>query len=562
MTTAGVRWPSKDEYDVTIAHWKETVWDQDIRSGMLAYDNLGICRFGGANLYVCVYKIGDWMIRCFCYNAIHPVPADILQRYRAIDRFCRANTNRVSALVPVTYIEQGIAVGPRFLPIIKIPFLTGCPSLGEFLVDHYREQPTVQRLCDAWLRMIREMEMASMAHGDLDLSNVLVEMRNNELTLRLIDYDNAWIPELQGLKQTEYGHANFQHPSFIPPHERPYNAEMDRFAALVIYISLRTLVDHPELYDQWGADESERLLLAEADYRQAGLANSLLSQLRGLSKPDLYPYIDELNACLREARMPCSLGVISRLAQQSAPGLPPQLQSQAMPVPVQKAPVAMWKQAVYTNASPFPNQVPPATSFRAVDMPAQSPAQPPSYNSNVRSNEREGAQPPLPIWQNGRSPSPPAPSRDVNSQLPQAGPWDGNIPFNPASPPDPWGRLAPANPLFQPPPPIVAGPPSNLAPHTQDLPAPLSEKTWTNPHRLFVAALIALIVLVLAIAGLVIYFVIVRYSGNLTQQSSMAHAHTQLLAFCPLLTLLRCKQSLIPKSSRCQGQGGSNAANE
>src|SRR5207302_11322506 len=123
----------------------------------------------------------------------------------------------------------------------------------------------------ALFRMIRVIVAVSMAHGDLDLSNVLVEQHNTHVILRLIDYDNTWIPELVGRNQTEHGHENFQHPSFMPPHQRPYYAGMDRFSALVIYISLKMLVSHPRLYDDWGANEADRLLLSEQDYQNAGL---------------------------------------------------------------------------------------------------------------------------------------------------------------------------------------------------------------------------------------------------------------------------------------------------
>lgn len=357
MTMAGAPWPTRDEYDIAVARWTETIWDADIRSGTLAYDNMGICRFGGANLYVSIYKIGDWMVRCFCSKpGKKQTPLDIQERYQAIDRFGRTHAQRISALVPITYLEQGITVGMRVLPIVKMPFLTGCPSLGEFIMDSYYDHTTMQRLCAAWLRMIGELETASMAHGDLDLTNVLVQQTASELTLKLIDYDNTWIPELAGHGQTECGHIHFQHPQFLPPHPRPYSVEMDRFSALVMYISLKTLVTQPKLYEDWGADESERLLLVDTDYQNAGLAGSRLEQLRSLSSPDMYPYIDELSASLREARMPCSLTTLTQgavlphfTAQPMQTVRTMQPQRPAGPVAPARAD---WKNAVY-NANAF-----------------------------------------------------------------------------------------------------------------------------------------------------------------------------------------------------------------
>lgn len=373
MTMAGTRWPTRDEYDIAVARWTETIWDADIRSSTLAYDNMGICRFGGANLYVSIYKIGDWMVRCFCSKPGKQTPVDITERYMAIDRYCRANLQRVSALLPVTYLEQGITVGMRVLPIVKMPFLAGCPSLGEFLMDYYFDRAIMQRLSEAWLRMIGELEAASMAHGDLDLTNVLVQQQGTKLTLKLIDYDNTWIPELAGRGQTEYGHTHFQHPQFLLPGQRPYNVEMDRFSALVIYISLKTLVTHPELYEDWGADESDRLLLSETDYQHAGLAGSRIEQLRQVGGPELYPYIDELSASLREGRMPRSLSIIPYGS------LPPQFPAQPAQhtqSPRSTAPAAParadWRNAVYNANALF--ATPPSPS--QLQPPVQPPAQP------------------------------------------------------------------------------------------------------------------------------------------------------------------------------------------
>jgi hypothetical protein len=353
MTAAAVLWPTKDEYDVAIAGWTETIWDPDLRSGILSCDNMGICRFGGANLYVCIYKIGNWMVRCFCSKSSSSPPADIRGRYIAIDRFCRTNAGRVSALLPVTYLEYGITVGTRTLPIVKMPFLAGCPSLGEFIMDHYQDRAMMQLLSAAWLRMMRELETAQMAHGDLDLSNVLVEQHDTNLTLKIIDYDSIWIPELAGRNQTEYGHTNFQHPNFLPPRQRPYNAEMDRFSALVIYISLKTLVSHPNLYEDWGADESDRLLLSEADYLNAGLVDSRIAQLRKLSSPDMLSFLDELNMSLRDQRMPRSLGEIAFLAQFMLK-LPSSQPVQPSRPSIAPAPaVSIWKDAVYSMNTVF-----------------------------------------------------------------------------------------------------------------------------------------------------------------------------------------------------------------
>ena len=303
------RWPLKEEYDVALMNLRRTVLDLDIRAGQLATDKSGILPYGGANLYICIYRVSDWMVRFFRTNPNYHTPDDIQERYRAIARYCDEHT--LSCLLPVTYIERGILIGNRVFPLVKMPFLSGCLPLGEFVLDNYQESEVMHRLCDAWLRMIHELEEAHIAHGDLDLTNVLVQEQGQRLTLKLIDYDNMWIPDLRTHTQTEYGHVHFQHPCYMPPNVRPYNQEMDRFSAMSIYISLRTIAEHPELYDEYGANEDDRLLFSEYDYKNAGLVDSRLQQLRALNIRELMPYLDELDDALKGKRMPCSLDDIS-----------------------------------------------------------------------------------------------------------------------------------------------------------------------------------------------------------------------------------------------------------
>jgi hypothetical protein len=444
-------WPGRDEYDLAMARWTETLFDPELRSGRLDYDHLGIRRYGGANLYTCVYRVGNWMVRCFCSNGKRQPPTDIRGRYQAIARFSTVTQGRVSALAAITYEEQGIQVGTRILPLVKMPFFANCPSLGEFIMDHYLEAGVMQQLCDSWLRMIAEMEAAQVAHGDLDLSNVLVEQHGSTLVLHLIDYDNMWVPELDRHQQHEFGHLHFQHPAFMPPHSRPFTLAMDRFSALTIYISLNALITFPQLYDEWGADESERLLFTDSDYRNIDQPGNRIGLLRALSMPDLHSYIDELLASLRERRMPRSLASIS-----SSTGYRPATPAPAVvpsPAPVAilpPPPHADWKRAVYlappaTAAQPTPmDSSPRPPAFPAQPMPLNPTPAPPAF-----------AVQPMPL---NPTPAPPA----FPTQLTPSHPLPAPLAFP--------VQAAPLNPLLTPPTPVQPTP-SNPLPAPPAFPA-------------------------------------------------------------------------------------------
>jgi serine/threonine protein kinase len=344
MTTSLFDWPTKRDYDEAMLSLSQKIFDPEISKGKLVTSQLGrILSPGGANLYVCLYRIDDWIIRCFCRTDKKAPPLTITKRYENISTFCQNHSMSVSALLPITYIQKGIEIDivdrdsytlvkTAILPLVKMPFVKA-PSLGRFIAAHYKDTVCMQQLANAWLHLIQTLECAKIAHGDLDLTNILVEKQGTGLTLKLIDYDNMWLPTLEGLEQTEYGHEPFQHPSFQPPNKRPYNAEMDRFSALVIYLSIKALAARPQLYQDWGADDTNRLLFTKKDY-MAEIQNEggHITELEMLNIPELAPYIQELCSCLHRREMPRSLTTLAPIDTKSSE-VPPIIDTKSSEVP-------------------------------------------------------------------------------------------------------------------------------------------------------------------------------------------------------------------------------------
>jgi hypothetical protein len=290
--------------------------DADLTHGQLAtVMGTDPRRFGGAGLYVTVYRIGDWQVRCFCSNiATHSdPPRDIAERYQRIARFVEQRRAKMPALLRTHYLAEGIYVSGSWRPVIKSAWVTEAMRLGGFILEHRGNAQMMAALAEAWRLLVYELEHAPMAHGDLDLTNVLVQLTGRQPILRLIDYDNIWIPALDGRPQTECGHEAFQHPHFFRPlptpdtANRPYNKLMDRFSALVIYLSLLALSIEPRLYLELQASEDERLLFSRADYERPTLESSNIMLVRKRCGTRVEPFVNELLASLAENRMPQSL---------------------------------------------------------------------------------------------------------------------------------------------------------------------------------------------------------------------------------------------------------------
>lgn len=93
------------------------------------------------------------------------------------------------------------------------------PSIMSWLVEQFK------LLCE-------RLRKAQIAHGDLQHGNLIVNKRG----LRVIDYDGAYVPALNGMPSGELGHHNYQHPKRTSSDFGPY---LDNFSAWVIHVSLQ-----------------------------------------------------------------------------------------------------------------------------------------------------------------------------------------------------------------------------------------------------------------------------------------------------------------------------------
>ena len=97
-----------------------------------------------------------------------------------------------------------------------------------------------------------------------------------------------WVPALKGRHATETGHRAYQHPERS---EKDYGLEIDRFSALVIYLSLVALEQDATLWEQFHTGDN--LIFVREDFLQVG-RSPIWQQLRCIGSP----HIDQLAAAL------------------------------------------------------------------------------------------------------------------------------------------------------------------------------------------------------------------------------------------------------------------------
>jgi hypothetical protein len=203
---------------------------------------------GFASVYRMQNGKGSWAVRCFLHRI-----ADIRERYDLISRHLKKSP--LKCMVGFDYLPEGIRVKGAWHPVVKMEW-----SDGDTLNVHVRKNldhpKALRKLAASWAELIDTLERAGIAHGDLQHGNVLV--RDGQF--KLIDYDAMFVPSLGGRQSNEKGHPAYQHPQRTGAH---YNAQIDRFSALLIYTSLVALAKQPSLWKKF--DDEDNLLFRRSD---------------------------------------------------------------------------------------------------------------------------------------------------------------------------------------------------------------------------------------------------------------------------------------------------------
>jgi hypothetical protein len=279
MTT----YPAAADYYKAVQAPARTFTVSKLQQARFVWDALGptLARGSSAVVFQAAVEGTPQALRCFIRH-----DASGWERYTALGKFL-ASHDLNPFVPPVTWIDSAIWVNGTTWPVLQMPWIDGI-ALNEhidFLVTG-SDTAALTVLATKWRELVALMQGMEFAHGDLQHGNVIVDADG---TLRLIDFDGIWIPQLAGLPPPpEYGHPNYQHPSHYP-----WGRWLDTFSALVIYLSLVALAQHPAL---WPAlYNTKNLLFSKPDYYPP-FDTPVWKQLASLHDPQ----VDMLARRLRE----------------------------------------------------------------------------------------------------------------------------------------------------------------------------------------------------------------------------------------------------------------------
>ena len=239
-----------------------------LRGTLPAVDRLGMPLVTSGQ-FAYVYKLksmrggDDFAVRCF-----RGYLGDRDQRYRAIQEHLLAAP--VSYLSEFSYAPEGILVGGQRFPILFMKWIDG-PTLDLYIGEMLHRPDVLLHLSEEWLRLLNALQASGIAHGDLQHGNIIVEHGQ----LRLVDHDGIFVTKMTGWTASEVGHQHYQHPRRNAQH---FDAKLDRFSSLVIYLSLLSLAEQPDL---WREHHDENLLFTKTDFANPE-ASSLFKKIKEL----------------------------------------------------------------------------------------------------------------------------------------------------------------------------------------------------------------------------------------------------------------------------------------
>src|SRR5438309_5093388 len=216
-------WPDLTEYHEAVQHPPKAFADPGLKAVTLELDRFGMPKPAtGSNAVV--YKANEpgglltfkktWAIRCF----LRPI-SDHAERYEAISKHLRRV--RLPYDVNFQFLKQGIQIRSTWFPIVKMQWAKG-DLLHGHIEKHLGYPAALAALRAKWAILVRHLEAAQVAHGDLQHGNIMVRGGS----IQLVDYDGMWVPALRGRDATEIGHRAYQHPERSG---QDYGQEIDRF---------------------------------------------------------------------------------------------------------------------------------------------------------------------------------------------------------------------------------------------------------------------------------------------------------------------------------------------
>tara|TARA_B100001250_G_scaffold223804_1_gene191895 strand:- start:2551 stop:4461 length:1911 start_codon:yes stop_codon:yes gene_type:complete len=177
--------------------------------------------------------------------------------------------------VEFEYFNIAGYINNQEFPGIKMPYFDGKYLLNRFLNDNYGNISELNRFQKSLIETNNSIEKLKVTHGDIQHGNLIYF--NGEV--KLIDYDNMYVPSMTNYNSKEIGVLNYQHPCrTIDSHCQG----IDRFSIWILLLTSEVVKYRKDLYkdkislfepDDFESPESSDLFLKLTNSNEGNISN-------------------------------------------------------------------------------------------------------------------------------------------------------------------------------------------------------------------------------------------------------------------------------------------------
>ena len=281
-------WPSLVDYAQAVGGFPHiSILDPELQGGTPrrgANNNLIVYSGGFSGVFPIEVLSNTYALRCWTRDI-----GDAETRYEEISDYLKQY--RLPYFVDFAYVPEGILVNGIKYPITRMEWAEG-NTLCDFIEHNLQDARCLKTAAVEFQKMVEALHDRQISHGDLQDGNILLKRSGTDVEIKLIDYDSVFVPALCGQPDSIiFGVPAYQHPQRIASGE---NEKVDYFSELVIYLSLLSLVEKPDLWSQFGAPTEKRLLFIADDFKNPDQSD-VFRELENLS-----PDVKQLASKLKE----------------------------------------------------------------------------------------------------------------------------------------------------------------------------------------------------------------------------------------------------------------------
>ncbi len=270
-------WPSRIDYTQAVGGYPHvSMLDSTLKGGnpRRGSNNYLIVYSGGFSTVFPIEVLSNtYALRCWIADI-----GDAETRYKEISDYLRQC--RLPYFVDFAYVSEGILVNGIRYPITRMEWAEG-ETLCDFIEHNLQDARCLKTAATEFQKMVAALHTHQISHGDLQDGNILLKRNGPDIEIKLIDYDSLFVPALRGQPDNIVGLQEYQHPQRIAGGGQA-SEKVDYFSELVIYLSLLSLVERPDLWSQFGDRTEKGLLFTVEDFKNPDQSD-VLRELENLS---------------------------------------------------------------------------------------------------------------------------------------------------------------------------------------------------------------------------------------------------------------------------------------